>query len=303
MYFTLLKVQKFFEAVYQSFISMLRVILRFRFRKGFEKTASAGESVFVLANGPSLRRDLDKYSTQLSSCTTMGVNLFMLSEDFTRVKPVYYIIVDVVILREQTLERIRDSRDRMLKALQEKLDWSMTLFLPVEGKNSFFHRQLVSAGLPVSIIFFNRTSIDGLKALRHRMYSRGWGMPPPQNVLIGALMAAIHCGFKRIYVLGADHSWHEGIHIEDSGEMKITDRHFYNLKGKKLPKHHGDSLEQFMIHDYFNELSRTFKSHILVQDYAHSKGVEILNASSVSYIDAYRKIKPENIPWDHLRER
>ena len=72
MYFTLLKVQKFFEAVYQSFISLLRVLLRFHFRSGFKRTAADGSSIFVLANGPSLRKDLDKFGKELSASSTMG---------------------------------------------------------------------------------------------------------------------------------------------------------------------------------------------------------------------------------------
>lgn len=303
MYFTLLKVQKFFEAVYQSLISFLRVLLRFHFRFGFKRSARDGSSVFVLANGPSLRKELDRFGKELSACSTMGVNMFMLSDDFRIIRPRYYIIVDVVILNEDTLERIKESREQMIKALKENLSWEMELFLPYEGRNSYFHRKLVSENLPLSFTFFNRTSIEGLKSLRHCMYSRGWGMPPPQNVLIGAIMASVHCGFRRIFILGADHSWHEDILIEENGEMMINDRHFYNPGGRKLPKHHGESLKQFKIHEYFNELSRTFRSHIMVEEYARSKGIEILNASSVSYIDAYKRIKPESIPWDQVRDR
>ena len=120
-------------------------------------------------------------------------------------------------------------------------------------------------------------------------------MPPPQNVLIGALMAAIHCGFKRIYILGADHSWHQDIRIKDDNSLEITDRHFYDTSGKNLKKHHGESLEEVGIADFFLELTRTFRSHQMIEAYARSKGVEIINASSLSFIDAYRKIRPGDI--------
>lgn len=303
MFNTLLNIQNFLEAFYHSVISLLRVLFRLRFRPGFKNITGGADSIIILANGPSLRKDLDRHTQDIASCRTMGVNLFALSDDFEKVKPGYYTIVDVVFLKEQTLERVMQSRNKIIQALREKLSWEMILFLPYEGKNSYFHKQLAEANLPLKFIFFNRTSIDGLKPIRHFMYSLGWGMPPPQNVLVGALMIALQSGFKRIFVLGADHSWHEEIYIEENGEMTINDKHFYNLKGKKLPKHHGESLKQFKIHDYFNELSRTFRSHTMVEEYARSRGVEIINGSSRSYIDAYRKIRSSEIPWDQIRER
>ncbi len=298
MFYTLLKIQKFFEALYHSLISLLRVLFRMRFRSGYKKYRSTKKEIFVLANGPSLRKDLDNYGENLSKRTTLGVNLFILSEDFIRIKPAYYIFLDPVFLNKDTLPRVAEVRDKMLETLKKALNWEMILMMPAEGKNSYFHKQLQEAGLPLKFIFFNRTSIYGIKGISHCMYSRAWGMPPPQNVLIGALMSAIHLGFKKIFVLGADHSWHQEISIDESGVMLINDKQFYNPDGKKLPKHHGGNLEQFKIHQYFDELSRTFRSHTMLEDYAVKKGVEILNASSVSFIDAYKKIRIEEIPWN-----
>ena len=303
MFNALLKIQLFFEALYHSMISLLRVLLRLRFKSGFSGVKTMKSDVIVLANGPSLRQDLDKYESKISLCNTIAVNLFVLTEDFIRIKPDYYIFLDVVFLKKDTLPRVAEVREKMLLAFKQNLKWEMVLLLPAEGRNSFFHKQLLEVNLPVKFVFFNRTSIYGLTGISHCIYSRGWGMPPPQNVLIGALMAAIHIGFQKIYVLGADHSWLQEISIDEKGVMLINDKHFYNPEGKKLPKHHGESLEQFKIHQYLNELSRTFKSHIMVQDFAKKKSVEIINASSISYIDAYKKINTEDIPWDQLLDK
>ena len=274
-----------------------------RFKSGFSGVKTINSNIIVLANGPSLRLDLDNYGSKISQCKTIAVNLFVLTEDFIRIKPDYYIFLDVVFLKKDTLPRVAEAREKMLLAFKQNLSWEMVILLPSEGKNSFFHRQLQEANIPVKFVFFNRTSIYGLKGVSHFMYSRGWGMPPPQNVLIGALMAAIHMRFNNIYMLGADHSWLREISIDEDGVMIINDKHFYNPDGKKLPKHHGESLEQFKIHQYLDELSRTFKSHTLVQEFAKKKGSEIINASSISYIDAYKKIKTENIPWGQLLDK
>ncbi len=303
MFYTLLKIQKFFEALYQSFISILRVVFRLHFSAGFRNFKSPVNEIFVLANGPSLRQDLDKYGSKLALCKTMGVNLFVLSEDFILVKPKYYVLLDIVFFMKKTLPRAKDARERMLEAFNKNLSWEMVLFVPAEARNSYFHLQLLALGLPLKFVFFNRTAVEGLRPVRHCMYSRGWGMPPPQNVLIGALMVAIHIGFKKIFILGADHSWHEEIHINKDSSLEITDRHFYDQIGKRLPKHHGETLKRLNMHDFFNELARTFRSHQLVAEFADSKNIEILNASSVSYIDAFKKISLEDLPWDQFLDK
>ncbi len=275
-----------------------------RFSSGFNNIEAGGNEIFVLANGPSLRQDLDQYGSKLASCNTMGVNMFVLSDEFILLKPKYYVILDINFFIEKIiLERVKEAQVEMLKAFKKNLNWEMILFIPVEAKNSFFHKQLAADNSSLKYVFFNRTNIEGLKSLRHCMYSKGWGMPPPQNVLIGALMMAIHTGFNKIYILGADHSWHEEIHVNQDRSFEITDKHFYNQAGKRLPKHHGESLNRIQIHEFFEELARTFRSHNMLEEFARSKNIEILNASSVSYIDAYKKINIKDITWDQLFDK
>jgi len=303
MFNTLLKIQHFFEALYRSAVSLLRVLFRMRFLSGYSHIKAPSGSLIILANGPSLRSDLDRHRARLSSCNTMAVNMFALSDDFSIIKPGFYIMLDIAFFKEKTLPRIMEAREKVLDKFKNSLSWDMVLLMPAEARNSHFHRQLLNAGLPLQFAFFNRTVVDGLKAVRNFMYSRGWGMPPPQNVLIGAIMSAVHIGFKKIYLIGADHSWHEEIRIKDDGALEITDRHFYNPSGQKLTKHHGETLKQLKIHEFFHELSRTFRSHILIEEFARSKGVDIFNASSASYIDAYRKMSIEELQWDNLRAK
>lgn len=299
MYFTLLKIQQFFEGLYQSMISFLRVLFRMRFRSGFKNLEPGNSKLILLANGPSLKEDLEKYAEKLASAESMAVNFFALDDAFLKIRPRHYVILDINFFKEdRILERVREARDKLFDVFRNKLDWNMNLYIPSEARKSHFHKELADSDIPLNIVFFNRTSIDGLKPLRHCMYSRGWGMPPPQNVLIGALMAAIQTGFRTIYILGADHSWHRDISIKEDNSLEITDRHFYNPEGKNLRKHHGESLEQLGLTEFFHELTRTFRSHKMIESYAKTRGVEILNASSVSYIDAYRKIRIEDIPWD-----
>ena len=147
MYFTLLKIQKFFEGLYQSMISFLRVFFRMRFRSGFNKIAPAPEKLIRPANGPSLKEDLEVCSEEIAGAKSMAVNFFALDEAFLKIKPEHYVILDINFFKEdRIIDRVRASRDKLFEVFKEKLDWNMTLYLPNEAKNSPFHKLLVGAG-------------------------------------------------------------------------------------------------------------------------------------------------------------
>ena len=161
MYFTMLKIQKFIEAGYQSFLSFLRVLFRFRFISGISKDAPAAKSIFILANGPSLRHDLDRYGKEISSLNTMAVNMFMLSDDFTLIKPKYYIIVDTVILREDTLDRIRNQGYEVLGHFRLPDDsWSIEYHKPLKAAKEQYARKNPDYKAAKTVIDYIQNEID-----------------------------------------------------------------------------------------------------------------------------------------------
>jgi hypothetical protein len=123
-------------------------------------------------------------------------------------------------------------------------------------------------------------------------------MPPPQNVLIGALMVGLACKFSRIIILGADHSWHLGFAIGSDGKLLSTEHHFYDKQPWKVAVEHPETRQRATIHDYFYILYRTFRSYHLINEFAGSTGTRIINASSVTYIDAFERRNIADYPWD-----
>lgn len=289
MFYGLLHIQRFFESLYQSLISLIRVFARFRFRSDLRKIRISGNELVILANGPSLRSDLDKYPSFFNGKQLMCVNQFVLSDDYDRLKPQFYILLDIGFFVEKTLPRVAEVREQVKQALIRKTTWPITLCCPVEGRNSRFHRDLAAAGIPVTFAFFNRTVADGSRPVRHWLYRRQLGMPPPQNVLIGALMAALAMGFKKIVFLGADHSWHQGLEIGADGKLVSAEHHFYDQKPWKVVVEHPETLQRATLHDYFFNLYRTFRSYHLIQEFAVAMDATIINASSVTFIDAFER--------------
>jgi len=163
---------------------------------------------------------------------------------------------------------------------------------------SRFVKEITASGKPVSFVFINRTVVDGWKPVRNWLYRRQAGMPPPQNVLIGALMAGIAAGFKKIVILGADHTWHQGLEVGSDGVLKSAEHHFYDPKPWKVAIHHPETLKRATVHDYFHNLYRTFRSYHLIREFADQEKVVIINASRVTFIDAFERRSMADYPWD-----
>ena len=297
MFYTLLKIQRFFESLYQSLVSLIRVLFRFRFHSDANKIKTQDEELVILANGPSLKVDMDQYPDFFSGKQILCVNQFVLSDYYEKIKPQYYILLDIGFFVEQTIPRVAEVRDKLKEAFKAKTTWPLVLFCPAEARNSRFHRDLSASGIPVKFAFFNRTVVDGNRPIRHWLYNCQAGMPPPQNVLIGALMVGIASGFKRIIILGADHSWHQGLEMGADGKLISNENHFYDKKPWKVAIQHPETLQRATIHEYFFNLYRTFRSYHLIQEYALSRDVKITNASSVTFIDAFDRGSLADYPW------
>ncbi len=128
--------------------------------------------------------------------------------------------------------------------------------------------------------------------LRHLMYKLNLGMPTPMTVAVTAIFIALNLNFKKIYLMGMDHSFHEDIVVNDKNILCTKDVHFYSDKPNALNPvlvkdiNTGETLK---IHEYFLCLHTMFRSHLFLENYANSIGAKILNMSPKSYIDAYER--------------
>ncbi len=290
----LLKIQQFLANIVNTLVSILRVILRSKFNSALNNMKEVQDEILVLGNGPSLRESLDKYPKFVENKKKICVNLFVLSPEFELLRPDYYVVVDIGFFIGNTIPRVKEATIKMIKAFKDKTNWDITLLLPLEAKGSKFHKELSSSGSYFKFIFFNRTNIMGLKSIRHFLYNKNLGMPPPQNVLIAAIMLALNMRYKNIFIIGADHSWHESLVLKEGNKMEIEDSHFYDRnENRKLTIQDAESQKEYKLHELFAIWARAFGSYWYIKDYADSIKAKIFNASEKTYIDAFDRIVPK----------
>jgi hypothetical protein len=259
----------------------------------FRLALATHTEVVLLGNGPSLTGDLELNPRLGAGRDLMCVNNFVFSEDFVRLKPSYYAVMDPFYWASEAPASVLVERERFFECLKSRTAWPMNLLLPLECRFSeIWKQENLCANTRIKVRFFNRTPVSGFKWFRNLAYAHDLGMPWSQNVLVGSAFLCVGLGFKRIYVLGADHSWHEEICVGKDNVLYLKQKHCYDAEEDVPlePVYKPNTNEAFKMHELFAAWSRVFLGHLQVAEYARERGVEILNASSKTYIDAFERI-------------
>ena len=281
--------QEFIENLFASLLSVIKVLLISKFNLKIKKINGEFDCV-ILGNGPSLNDTLkeDLNFVLDDKKKVIAVNSFVISEYYERIKPDYYVLNAPEYWLEVVSELLQKMRKDVFQNLIAKTNWELTLFVPYQAKRSKVWKSLFESNPNIHTVYYNKTPVEGLTSVNHFFFKKNFGMPRPHNVLIPSIFLSINMGFKKIYLVGADHSWHEEIKVDDTNKVTVNHEHFYDKSEWRLPMYKLDGKE-YRIHDVFRKLYRAFKGYFLLNNYAKEKNAKILNASKRSYIDAFEK--------------
>ena len=242
--------------------------------------------IFILGNGPSLKDDL-KGVIALSAreeIDVCAVNDFAFSDVFFDIRPSIYVLADPGYWADNVGEDLSVRRARLLEIFSERVTWPMQVMLPIDARKSSIFNNLISGAVTYS--FYNRTPLSGFKWLIFRFFDLGVGMPPPYNVLIAAITLSLLKGYKQVFILGADHSWHEELSVATGKKVQVAQKHFYDNKVEQKPVYK-EAGETFTIGDLFIRWGKVFKMYETLYLYAKHKNSQVYNLSSKTYIDAF----------------
>ncbi|MDD2685735.1 MAG: DUF115 domain-containing protein [Gallionella sp.] len=277
-----------------SLLSLGRVIRRSRYVKITSKQSTHSEQCFVLGNGPSLRNDLELWDGNQSLGDVWCVNNFAETHLYEKLRPTYYVLADPDYWSDSSSENFRLNRERLFSEIIKKTEWPLIILAPFDArkhlKKYFFDNSFIK------VEFYNNVPVMGFDVLNRLFYRLNIGLPPVQNVLVAALFLAVRRGYKEIVLLGADHSWHETLTLDDTNRVCHRDRHFYGGAPKLTPFYlDGSENETFTIPQILIAFARMFEGYWEIRRYADYLGIEIYNASSITYIDALKRIKVEDV--------
>lgn len=279
-----IKIQFLFKQITDTFASIIRVILfsrpvgAFPFRKS--------DNCFVLGNGPSLIDGLDFLKKNNGDFDLFCVNMFSNSPSYSQLKPGNYLLLDNAF--------INPNHELAAKAIQKiasDTNWPLNLFVPNKFKKSNYFKEVIAKKTNIKVFYINYVIFESFDWLRFWVFRKNIAMPQCQNVLVALTFQCINLAYKNVYLLGADHSWHENIRLNERNELNFIDTHFYGEKNINTKK----TSEKSYLATQFLSLHKAFKGYEVLVRYAKNRGVNIYNASTKSYIDVFEKIKLTDI--------
>ena len=245
--------------------------------------------LLILGNGPSLTVDIDQLLILSKNRDVLAVNSFAVSAYFMLLKPRYYVIADSGWFEENKCVRVDGLKGELLEALSDKLTWRMTILIPKKYRKSSFAKALRRIHNVYLEYYNNRPIIGGLRHHSAALLALGLANPHYSNVLVACVYFGVELGYSRIFIAGADHSWHENISLDMSNSIVRTEDHFYANEEPVKVKFPNYSMSR-----QFADLSRVFRVYEILLLYAEKRRVDLVNISSKTYIDAFPRFTIKN---------
>ena len=284
-----------FKQIFSNIFTIFIVLIKSNFfRNDFKKIKTRESNEFiVIGNGPSLsetlREDINFFKGKATAC----VNEFAMSEYFGIIKPDFYFFFDLAYWVKNLSDRNRYLMEKDFESIKEKVTWPMIIVMPSCAKRWNWFMDLPKLNKNVKFCYINGTVVNCSKSLSNLLYSKNLAIPRVQTVLVAALFLAINMGYRKIFLVGADHSWHEDVLLDEDNKLYVKDEHFYFEEKQPLnpvPKN-PEETEALKIHEFFRGLSLVFEGHQEIAEYAKFMGAKVYNASKKTYIDAFERYK------------
>ncbi len=286
-----------FQIFIENFVlTILSIIKIFIFSKLFikikDKKEHTNKDCIMLGNGPSLNSFLKEKKYFLQNKELFCVNLFPISEFFEELKPRYYVLAAPEVYKG--IDKYQKIQDDIFNNLLKKTHWELFFFVPYFISN-YLDKKRFSANKNIKIIFYNFTPIEGFEFFNYFCFEQNLGMPRNHNVLATSLMLSLSLNFKKIYLVGADHSWLKDIFVTDNNLVLLTQKHFYDEKTAKAEPMTKMGKGERKLYEILEKFTFTFKSYFNIKKYSKKRNSIILNITPNSYIDAFERINKDDI--------
>lgn len=242
-----------------------------------------GKTVKILANGPSLKKDLNNLIETDSTCV---LNFFCLDNLFWQIKPQHYVLADHAFFIAEKASNVV----RLYEAINS-IDWEITFYVPLRYYSIFKDRVGLNAYIRIKTFYrFPILHKYIPQSLEYYLFRRGISAPASMNVLIPSVYVMLNEGYEMIYLYGADHSWMTQLAVNSQNQLCIRDSHFYDTSEAKLKPWLLSNGTVYKLVDVLNDWAETFSMYHVLQSYRnHMKMGTIINMTQGSFIDAFEK--------------
>lgn len=269
-----------------SFETLLKIGILSK-RTKIPKVGKEKETIWILANGPSLKDNLEYFHE--TSLVTGVVNYFANHDSYGRIRPSFYFLQAPEFWLDDLIESYIENRILLFNNIAKKTNWPLTLFIPIKSKKYQKNYQPLISHPFIELVYYNDTPVEGLPFVSYFMFRRQLGMPRPHNILIPSIMLSIQMGFKELYLLGVDHSWLPELSVDQQNNALLSQKHFYDGDKVKSETMKKMGKGQRRLHEILHKFYLTFKGYFTIKEFAEQNGIRIYNCTKNSFIDAFDK--------------
>ncbi|WP_163716122.1 motility associated factor glycosyltransferase family protein [Mangrovibacterium lignilyticum] len=283
----LLSIQNLLQNLTSTIASLVKVLV---FSKKPQRLLKPqNDQVVVLANGPSLNKMIDEKKEFLKGKDLVCVNHFPSTDYYTELKPRYLVSSAPDLWREDIEPFYMEQSERLFKNIAERTSWELIFYFPFEARKFQKWQRILAENLLIKVVFYNTTPIEGWRCFRHFIFRNNLGMPRPHNVIVPSTFLMINSGYREIYLWGADHSWLKDISVDESNNALINQKHFYDEQTSKAKPLDWKGVGARKLHEILYKFMTAFASYFVIDEYAKSRNVHIINNTKGSFIDAFER--------------
>lgn len=235
----------------------------------------------ILGNGKSLNEiDFNLYR----DVDYMVVNRHVLANNYTEIKPRYYVLADPHFFEHQ--EGIS-----ILQTINAKTTWNILLLIPYNKQAKRIASQYINND-NIQITFYNICSCEQNAWLSSFLYEHQLAMPVVQNVIVACIMLGIVMAYSKIELYGVEHNWLPNLYVGDDNLVYLYNPHFYDKeKVKPIPQKDIQHLDEYPLWLNIAQYSRMFKSYWQIKKYLETSKCQtkIINKTKNSFIDAFER--------------
>jgi hypothetical protein len=181
----------------------------------------------------------------------------------------------------------------LFELIDNKVDWKINIYVP-QDREKEFHKFSGLTNPYLRIIPVNSTIYKGYGRFRYWFYRFGVSSPVYSTVAILGIYVGINLGYKQIRLYGVDHTFFNGLCVNNLNQVCMEEVHFYETESIKKPIVRNDNDQIWRMSDYINAIGMMFKSHDDLAAYAKNVGSDIVNCTNCSLIDSYPRLSNIN---------
>lgn len=281
------KVLAFISNLFLFFIFILNALCNFIRLKRFPYKKTKSGRLTLLANAPSLKEVLPRVLTdeEFKNTDFVVLNFFANCEEFSKIKPQHYCFADPMFFKKQhKYEEVRS----IFNKLDTEVDWQMSIYIPAQCKSDFIKLSHFS-NPNLKVVPINDTKYKGFPIFANWFYKHNLAAPIFSTVAIEAIYLGINSGYDQIDLYGVDHTFFDGLCVNENNEVCTLEKHFYNDTPVLKPIVRNDTSKVYKMSDYVHYIGLMFISHNVMRSYSDYLKVDIFNHTKCSLIDSYKR--------------